>query len=112
MTPNQLHAVATILGLAIWICIDPLEYKSNLISFLSRMSYCLDEHEKCFNFFYINSGSLQRPAAYSSQLITFCGGCFTCDAHDFKTCFWIKFLLMRRYITIEENLYEESYFIM
>ena len=51
ITPNRLHAVATILGLAIWICIDPLEYFSNLISFLSRMSYYLEEHEKCLKIF-------------------------------------------------------------
>ena len=62
MTPNRLHAVATILGLAIWTCIGPLEYLSNLISFLSRMSYYLDEHGKCLNFFIltVEACSVQR----------------------------------------------------
>ena len=63
-------------------------------------------------FFYINSGSLQRPAAYSCQLRTLCGGCFAGDAHDFKICFWMKILLMRSYITIEENLFKESSFLI
>ena len=76
------------------------------------MSYYLDEHEKCFNFLYINSGSLQRPAAYSSQLTTVWGGCFTGDAHDLKKGFGLKILLKRSPTNIEENLSEESYFLI
>ena len=108
MTPYRLHAVATIRTRYLDMHRSTGILKQYDFFFIISFEEC----EKYLKFFYVNSGSLQRPVAYSSQLITFCGGCFICDAHDFKTCFWIKFLLMRRYITIEENLYEESYFIM
>ena len=104
MTPNRLHAVATIVGLAIWICIDPPEYLSNFISFLSRMCNYLTEHEKYLHFFTstVEACSVQRLVSEDRF------------AEDYLQVHMIarNVLLMRSHITIEENLYEESYFLI
>ena len=108
MTPYRLHAVATIRTRYLDMHRSTGILKQYDFFFIISFEEC----EKYLKKFYVNSGSSQRRAAYSSQLATVCGGCFTGDAHDLKKGFEMKILLMRSPTNIEENLCEESYFLI